>query len=113
MMFQKSILFIAVLLTVAACGHETPKTWNIADPYSIVTPTSDYDAMYRIGFKNYDREDEDVNIHSRSVRHELLDQTMVGYCSDGYDIDHEEFVKEGLLTQTGRAHNYYIYVSCQ
>ena len=107
--FLPLIILNVAIFALISCATENPIS-NAADPYVVIDPTTDYDAMYRVGFKNY--ENDDINIHSREVRHEMLDNTITKYCREDYKIEHEEFVKEGLLPPYGRQHNYYIYVSC-
>ena len=103
---------IAAILLLISCAHDESPTSNMAGPYVIVTPTSSHDAMYRVAFKNY--ENDGINIHSREVRHDLLENALDdNYCTVGYTVKHEEVVKEGLLTDFGRQSNYYIYVSCE
>lgn len=104
-------LFIIPLLFLAACAHETPIS-NAASPYTLITPTNSHDAMYRVAFKNY--ENDDINIHSRKIRHDMVENSINDeYCSHGYLIKHEEVVNEGLMTDFGRQSNYYIYVACK
>jgi len=100
-------LFVVLL---ASCSNSNPKL-NTADPYMEINPTTDYNSEYRLGFKNY--ENDGIDIIARETRTELVEEVMVDYCQDGFIINHEEFVKEGLLTNFGRRKNYYAYVSCQ
>jgi len=104
------LLTLTTLLLLASCANQNPTT-NDADPYVTITPTNSYNAMYRVAFKNY--ENDGVNIHSRKIRHDLLAEFInAEYCPDGYIVKHEEIVKEGLLTNSGRQSNYYTYVRC-
>lgn len=104
------LLTLATALLLASCASQNP-TSNSADPYVTIVPTNSHNAQYRVVFKNY--ENGDINIHSRKVRHDLLkDSIDAEYCPDGYIVKHEKIVKEGLLTNSGRQSNYYIYVRC-
>ena len=104
------LLTLATALLLASCASHNP-TSNNADPYVTIAPTNSYGAQYRVAFKNY--ENDDINIHSQTIRHDLLkDSIDTEYCPDGHNIKHEEIVKEGLLTNSGRQSNYYIYVRC-
>ena len=107
----KYIGVIVMLFGAASCGTlEEQRHWNVGEAHAIVKNANMYGAQYQVQLRNY--ENDEINLQNKIIRHQLLTETMVEYCDDGYEIIREEIVPEGLLLQNKRRENYYIYLNC-